>query len=75
MSIVTTVKETERYSYDIDSSYGTGWFVRKSDDMVSLMDTGQDMLDRKAAYPMLADESFDLIASNQTYTGRWSEDS
>jgi hypothetical protein len=73
---VKTVRETNNYSYDIDTLYGTGWFVRKRDDMVSLMDTGSVVSIRATAFPnLLSDDEFDKKAEEETYTCRWEEDS
>lgn len=75
---IKTIRETDNYSYDIDTAYGTGWFVRKRDDMVTLMDTGSDVELAKLSYQnatLVSDEAFDIVAENQTYVNRWSEDS
>lgn len=72
---VKTIRETENYSYDIDKLYGTGWFVRKRDDMVSLMDTGSDRDAFVERYKVITDDEFETIAEDQTYTSRWEEDS
>jgi hypothetical protein len=74
---VKTIRETDNYSYDIDTLYGTGWFVRKSDDMVTLLFTGSEAYVKELAYvgKLLSDNEFDLIAKQQTYNNRWSEDS
>lgn len=72
--MVNTIRETNDYRYDVDRLYGTGWFVRKSDDMVSLMDTGSDRETRLLAMPLLTDNGFNLMAKQQTYNNRWEED-
>ena len=75
---IQTVRETNEYSYDKDTLYGTGWFVRKSDDMVSLMDTGTDRdvliltLENKG---ICNDTAFNAIAKSRTYNNRFEEDS
>lgn len=73
---IKTVRETNDYSYDIDTLYGTGWFVRKRDDMVSLMDTGmeRDIMVSRYKSKMLNDAEFNTVAEQQTYTARWEED-
>jgi hypothetical protein len=37
---IQTCFESKKYRYDFDTLYGTGWFVRLSDDHVTLMATG-----------------------------------
>ena len=72
---IETVFETEQYRYDYDTLYGTGWFVRKADDHVSLMNTGVEaeeirlgLINRK---PCPVD--FDAWASHAEYTSRWEQ--
>lgn len=84
---IETIFETEDYRYDHDTLYGTGWFVRKSDDAVSLMDTGSDAESMKslwnnrkehiAAHPVFKSETnniFDREAARATYSPRWDDE-
>lgn len=73
--MVETVRETESYRYDIDRIYGTGWFVRKSDDFVqTYLDTGGDVVTAKAYYPSISNDRFNGLAEKETYSPRWEED-
>lgn len=77
---IETVYETANYRYDHDTLYGTGWFVRKSDDHVSLMDTGVEAQDRKLEYSNYFTDDPDSIkafhigAMSAQYSPRWSRD-
>lgn len=74
--MVATVRETDNYSYDIDRLYGTGWFVRKSDDFVqTYMHTGSDVEVITLSFGWMTDEEFETLAKSQTYSPRWQEDS
>ena len=72
---IETVFETDQYRWDYDTQYGTGWFVRKSDDNVTLMDTGVEAeeirlgLSRGSTCPA----DFDAWASHGDYSPRWSK--
>lgn len=72
---IQTIFETEQYRWDYDTQYGTGWFVRKADDHVSLIETGiaaEEIklgLSRKTTCPL----DFDAWASKAGYSPRWSD--
>jgi hypothetical protein len=77
---IETVFETEAYSYDFDTQYGTGWFVRKADDHVSLMDTGVEAEEWvHSCRTWFTDQcskcvaDFNNEAEQRTYSPRWSD--
>jgi hypothetical protein len=84
---IETVFETFAYRYDYDTQYGTSWYVRKSDDYVTLMNTGteaEEERDRWAhledtctktvpEYRQKANQLFDMEAIEHSYSPRWSE--
>lgn len=67
MSITSTIKETDNYAYHFDKMMGVGWFERKKDQMVTLLDTGSDAIHRTVCYTTMKDEDFNLIAEEQTF--------
>lgn len=68
MSITTTVKETENYAYFHDRMMGVGWFYRKSDDSLTLLDTGIAAVYNKDTLVNYSDDAFDKIAEEQCYS-------
>ncbi len=79
---IETIYETDNYRFDYDARYGTCWYVRKSDDYVTLMDTGTDAELEVTARRQHAeiepkekrDYLFDSYAAEFSYSPRWSED-
>lgn len=76
---IETIFETDKYRWDYDSLYGVGWFVRKSDDAVSLMETGSDAEEVKSEFAAIEPAglfkiaAFNSVASQQSYWPRWSD--
>ena len=73
---IETLFETESYRYDYDTQYGTGWFVRKSDDHVTLLNTGVDAEEERQRFKMMPNDAkheqdFNELAEAQEYSPRW----
>lgn len=67
MSVSKTLKESKDYAYHVDTTMGVGWFERKSDEYVTLLETGEEVAYREMMLGILSDSEFNLVAKQQTY--------
>lgn len=61
------IRETSNYSYLNDRLSGCGRFIRKSDNAITLWNTGTDHVAACLSYIILTDEEFDDVAANEEY--------
>ena len=77
---IETMFETDNYRWDWDRLAGVGWFVRKADDHVSLMETGIEADALSVTYSFYIKDdpknvaSFEKEAEAQEYSPRWGRD-
>ena len=78
---IVTVYDSFAYQYDYDTRHGVGWFVRKSDDYVTLLDTGTDAQEQRDRWTKWNERQdidthrkdiiFDMEAIEYSYSPRW----